>query len=109
VSHAGDWFILDMSTTLVLNQLLPKLAIQNSAFNTNIIGELLEAKVQGGICSTIVRYFDNYVVWFLSIPVDGEWGEWRHWTCSVTCGTGIDTRTRLCDNPAPADDGNVLI
>jgi hypothetical protein len=43
VSHAGDWFILDMSTTLVLNQLLPKLAIQNSAFNTNIIGELLEA------------------------------------------------------------------
>jgi hypothetical protein len=63
-------------------------------------------KVQHGICSTIVRYFDNYVVWFLSVPVDGEWGEWRHWTCSVTCGTGIDTRTRLCDNPAPADDGN---
>jgi hypothetical protein len=72
VSYAGDWFILDMSTTLVLNQLLPKLAIQNSALNTNIIGELLEA--------------------------------WRK--LSVTCGTGIDSRTRLWDNPAPADDGN---
>jgi len=43
VSHTGDWFILDISTTLVLNQLLQKLAIHNTAFNTNIIGGLLEA------------------------------------------------------------------
>ena len=43
VSHAGDLFILDMSTTLVLNQLLQRLAIENTAFNTNIIGGLLEA------------------------------------------------------------------
>jgi len=62
-------------------------------------------KVQHGICSTIVRYFDNYVVWLLLVPVNGEWGDWRPWTCSVTCGTGIDTRTRLCDNPAPANGG----
>jgi hypothetical protein len=41
-------------------------------------------KVQGGICSTIVRYFDNYVVWFLSVPVDGEWGEYSAFNTNIT-------------------------
>jgi len=62
-------------------------------------------KVQHGICSTIVRYFDNYVVWLLSVPVDGEWSDWRPWICSVKCGSGIDMRTRLCDNPAQTNGG----
>jgi hypothetical protein len=62
-------------------------------------------KVQHGICSTIVKFLDNYVFSLFSAPIDGEWGEWRPWTCSVTCGTGIDMRTRLCDNPAPTDGG----
>ena len=34
------------------------------------------------------------------------WGTWGTWTaCSVTCGGGTRTRTKLCDNPAPANGG----
>ena len=37
---------------------------------------------------------------------NGEWGEWTTWTrCTVTCGEGIQTRYRMCDNPVPANGG----
>ncbi|KAL4226072.1 hypothetical protein ACF0H5_014060 [Mactra antiquata] len=40
-------------------------------------------------------------------PVDGNWGLWASWTsCSVTCGEGIFSRSRICDNPYPKYDGN---
>ena len=36
--------------------------------------------------------------YFLLTPtVDGNYGEWSAWdTCSVTCGDGNSTRTRVC-------------
>eukprot|EP00058_Branchiostoma_floridae_P016888 XP_002602376.1 hypothetical protein BRAFLDRAFT_97997 [Branchiostoma floridae] len=38
-------------------------------------------------------------------PVDGGWSDWVDGECSVTCGSGTLTRTRDCDNPAPANGG----
>lgn len=36
----------------------------------------------------------------------GNWGAWLPWSpCSETCGKGMQSRIRLCNNPPPAFDG----
>nr|XP_014342845.1 PREDICTED: SCO-spondin [Latimeria chalumnae] len=37
----------------------------------------------------------------------GNWSEWSPWTdCTRTCGEGVRTRNRLCDNPPPSKGGD---
>ena len=39
-------------------------------------------------------------------PVDGGWSDWTQWTeCSASCDGGTRERTRECNNPPPAYDG----
>ncbi|XP_053398910.1 SCO-spondin-like isoform X2 [Mercenaria mercenaria] len=41
-------------------------------------------------------------------PIDGDWGPWTSYgKCSVNCGIGTKTRTRLCDNPRPQYGGSI--
>ena len=42
------------------------------------------------------------------ILVDGAWSGWASWSdCDVTCDSGTQSRGRSCDNPAPANGGDV--
>lgn len=39
-------------------------------------------------------------------PLNGGWGNWSEWSnCSRTCGGGVSTQNRECNNPIPANGG----
>jgi len=39
-------------------------------------------------------------------PVNGGWGTWESWgRCSLSCGSGTQSRMRACDSPAQAGTG----
>lgn len=49
--------------------------------------------------------YSNHI-FFQDIVVDGAWGDWTSWGgCSTTCGGGRQSRSRICDNPRPANGG----
>lgn len=43
-------------------------------------------------------------------PRDGGWGPWSEWSeCSRTCGAGVSTQSRECNNPEPHNNGAYCI
>uniref|UniRef100_A0A8D2ISN2 ADAM metallopeptidase with thrombospondin type 1 motif 20 n=1 Tax=Varanus komodoensis TaxID=61221 RepID=A0A8D2ISN2_VARKO len=44
------------------------------------------------------------------LPVDGEWGSWGPYSsCTRTCGGGIKSSVRLCDQPEPKHGGRYCV
>ncbi|XP_074654760.1 SCO-spondin-like [Tubulanus polymorphus] len=59
-------------------------------FSTNKFGKRLNAMLK-------MRFFRK---------VNGNWGIWGGWsTCSKSCGVGVKTRKRVCNNPPPSNGG----
>lgn len=50
-------------------------------------------------------------VFYLLLPlVNGNWGPWSPWdACTVTCGGGLQKRSRLCNNPEPQYGGKTCV
>ncbi|CAH1798154.1 unnamed protein product [Owenia fusiformis] len=77
-------------------------------FNTeNATCELLSAQPNSTSDPHIIRD-DEWVLYTEKrLKVNGGPGTWSAWgACSTTCGDGEQTRTRACDNPAPAYGGS---
>ena len=42
----------------------------------------------------------------INFSVHGNWGKWFEWSaCSQSCGGGVRTRARECNNPTPLYGG----
>ena len=53
------------------------------------------------------RNEENAHINLFDVFPDGGWGTWGAWgSCSVTCGSGNQTRTRLCNAPPPSLGGS---
>ena len=51
---------------------------------------------------TVDHNFNYLYGIYLYIVINGNWGPWYDTTkCSKTCGNGVKTRQRKCNNPAP--------
>ncbi|XP_055956532.1 uncharacterized protein LOC130012494 isoform X2 [Patella vulgata] len=62
----------------------------------NCIGDIMDSETCAAqSCSALYE----------TTRVNGGWGTWSNTSCSVTCGVGIRTRFRHCDNPYPANGG----
>ena len=62
-------------------------------------------KTWKGYYITLTNTWTSYM--YIYFSVDGGWSIWGSWgTCFVTCGDGMRTRTRTCDNPPPANRGD---
>lgn len=77
----------------------------------------LSARVSPIICSTTQckrRNFSqsSFLTSFFCVPssVNGNWGPWSPWdTCSLTCGGGVQSRKRLCNDPEPKFGGKECV
>ena len=43
------------------------------------------------------------IIYISYLAVNGGYSNWTRWSnCSATCGNGVMTRSRQCNNPTPA-------
>ena len=57
-----------------------------------------------GIYTKVANYIDWIYEFVPKLVIDGGWSTWSSFSdCSVTCGLGVQTRLRKCNNPSYGD------
>ncbi|KAG7221757.1 hypothetical protein INR49_029140, partial [Caranx melampygus] len=72
----------------------------------------LDGAVDGTSCGEGKWCFSGVCVAFGLYPesVNGGWASWSEWsTCSRTCGAGVQSAQRDCDNPVPKNRGKYCL
>lgn len=60
----------------------------------------------GSSCACPLMLTELTYLFCILTAIDGNYTEWTAWSdCSVTCGGGSQTRSRICSNPAPQNGG----
>ena len=58
------------------------------------------------MCVRGINLLSKYLKNICFVVVDGNWSDWSEPSeCSVTCGGGVQTMERSCNNPAPLHGG----
>uniref|UniRef100_A0A1B6E382 Peptidase M12B domain-containing protein n=2 Tax=Clastoptera arizonana TaxID=38151 RepID=A0A1B6E382_9HEMI len=66
----------------------------------------------GTFCATDMWCFKQNCVSIGRRPgvINGEWGKWSEWSqCTRTCGGGVESSFRVCNNPKPSKGGRYCI
>uniref|UniRef100_A0A8C5SUH6 Thrombospondin 1 n=1 Tax=Laticauda laticaudata TaxID=8630 RepID=A0A8C5SUH6_LATLA len=85
--------------------------IQQRGRSCDRINHLCEgSSVQTRICNMqeCDKRCDKFTIqkYLFFFSVNGNWGPWSPWdACPITCGGGIQKRSRLCNNPEPKFGG----
>uniref|UniRef100_A0A674GUB8 ADAM metallopeptidase with thrombospondin type 1 motif 12 n=1 Tax=Taeniopygia guttata TaxID=59729 RepID=A0A674GUB8_TAEGU len=69
----------------------------------------LDAAADGTRCGENKWCFSGECITVGKTPeaIHGEWGAWSSWShCTMTCGAGVQSAERLCDNPEPQFGGD---
>ncbi|XP_078687492.1 hemicentin-1-like isoform X2 [Branchiostoma floridae x Branchiostoma belcheri] len=62
------------------------------------------------ICLASNSFGKSFVNFRITVRVHGGFSPWQPWeSCSTTCGEGVQTRRRRCDNPPPANNGHFCV
>ena len=73
---------------------------------SHVMEDLIPTKIPLPLCNkNHVNGAKNSLA-VLDIPVHGGYSQWSYWwSCSKSCGGGIQQRVRSCTNPPPANKG----
>nr|CAJ65510.3 HyTSR1 protein [Hydra vulgaris] len=72
--------------------------------------ECIDPLPQYGGKQCVGEVFETIACKLKECPINGQWGAWSDFkSCSVSCGNGVQSRSRECNNPSPPLGGDVCI